>query len=103
MQSCGPLAPATLLPRSARARWLQGSTMFLARRETVAAHDGSGMRFEPLYHADRLRIINPLGDIGIVTLWSRVEQALEKLQAIRPELVDPSRSRIAAISNLYGD
>lgn len=63
----------------------------------------SRLKFEPLYHAGKIHVINPTGDVGVVTLWSRVEQGLKKFGDIDPQLVDPSRSRIAAISNLYGD
>jgi thymidylate synthase len=61
------------------------------------------MQFQPLYHADRITIINPTGDVGVITLWSPVEQALRKFEDIDPTLMDSARSRIAVVSNLYGD
>lgn len=59
--------------------------------------------FAPLYYTDRLRTVNPSGDVGIVTLWSPVRVIERRLSAARPELLDPDRSRVAVISNLYGD
>jgi thymidylate synthase len=59
--------------------------------------------FEPLYHAERLHVVNPEGDIGLVTLWSPLRSAKRRLREISPELLDPARSRIAVIANLYGD
>lgn len=60
------------------------------------------MKFEPLYYSDRLHLINPEGDIGIVTLWSRVEQLLHLLTQLEIDL-SPHTSRIAVIGNLYGN
>jgi hypothetical protein len=59
--------------------------------------------FEPLYHAERLHMVNPGGDIGLVTLWSPLRSAKRRLGEISAELLDPGRSRVAVISNLYGD
>jgi thymidylate synthase (methanogen type) len=63
----------------------------------------SRLIFDPVYYADRLKTINPAGDVGVVTLWSKVEDGVQKLKSIRAELVDPKTSRIAVVSNLYGD
>lgn len=59
--------------------------------------------FQPLYHADRISIVNPQGDVGLITLWSPLRTVKRKLADVAPETLDPSRSRIAAIGNLYGD
>lgn len=59
--------------------------------------------FQPLYHADRISIVNPQGDVGLITLWSPLRTVKRKLADVSPETLDPSRSRIAAIGNLYGD
>jgi hypothetical protein len=59
--------------------------------------------FEPLYHAERLHMVNPAGDLGVVTLWSPLRSAKRRLAEISAELLDPQRSRLAVISNLYGD
>jgi hypothetical protein len=59
--------------------------------------------FEALYHAERLHMVNPAGDVGIVTLWSPLRSARRRLAEISAELLDPARSRVAVISNLYGD
>jgi hypothetical protein len=59
--------------------------------------------FEALYHAERLHVVNPTGDVGIVTLWSPLRSAKRRLAEISAELLDPRRSRVAVISNLYGD
>ncbi|WP_028065048.1 thymidylate synthase [Solirubrobacter soli] len=56
--------------------------------------------FVALYHADRLRVINPHGDVGLITLWSPWRTVERKLPS---EVLDPARSRIAVAANLYGD
>ena len=61
------------------------------------------MRFEAIHFADRLRLINPEGDVGVVTLWSPVPQVLKYIQQLDETLLTPTRSRIAVIANLYGD
>lgn len=61
------------------------------------------MRFEPLHFADRLRVVNPEGDVGLVTLWSPWEAVERKLTEVDPAILDPARSRVAAIGSLYGD
>jgi thymidylate synthase len=61
------------------------------------------MRFEAIHFADRLRLINPGGDVGVVTLWSPVPQVLKYIDQLDHKLLTPARSRIAVIANLYGD
>jgi Thymidylate synthase len=61
------------------------------------------LTFVPLYFADRLRIVNPAGDVGLITLWSPVRTVERKLRTLDPELLSESRSRIAVIANLYGE
>lgn len=61
------------------------------------------MRFEPLHFADRLRVVDPEGDVGLVTLWSPWEAVQRKLTEVDPAILDPARSRVAAIGSLYGD
>ena len=61
------------------------------------------LTFEALYHQDRLHVVNPRGDVGLITLWSPVRTVRRKLDAIAPSLLDPGRSRIAVMANLYGD
>lgn len=60
------------------------------------------MKFEARYYAERLTLVNPEGDVGVVTLWSKVDSALN---LIRDAGVDLSRenSRIAVVANLYGN
>lgn len=60
------------------------------------------MRFEPLYYAERLHIVNPEGDVGVATLWSQVEQVRKLLGEIGIDL-DPRSSRVAVLANLYGN
>jgi thymidylate synthase len=60
------------------------------------------VKFEPLYFAERLHIINPEGDVGIATLWSQVEQVRKLLEEFGIDLA-PQTSRIAVIANLYGN
>jgi hypothetical protein len=59
--------------------------------------------FEALYYSELLHTVNPSGDVGLVTLWSPLQSAERTLDSISPAILDPERSRIVAISNLYGD
>jgi thymidylate synthase len=52
--------------------------------------------FEPLYHGDRLRVLNPRGDVGLLTMWS-------PLPAVERRLDFSRLGRVAVMSNLYGD
>ena len=61
------------------------------------------LAFEPLYHGDRLHVVNPRGDVGLITLWSPARSVRRKLEELAPELLDPARSRVAVMANLYGD
>ncbi|MDQ8043924.1 MAG: hypothetical protein REI11_04925, partial [Patulibacter sp.] len=61
------------------------------------------LTFEPLAYGDRITVINPVGDVGVITLWSPQRSVLKKLAAVAPSAVDPATSRIAAVANLYGD
>lgn len=65
-----------------------------------AAGDG---RFHALYYAELLHPVNPTGDVGLITLWSTVSTVERKLATVSPEILDPERSRIAVVANLYGD
>lgn len=60
-------------------------------------------RFEALHHARLLHVVNPLGDVGLITLWSPWAAVERKLRAEAPGLLHPGASRIAVIANLYGD
>ena len=58
------------------------------------------MTFDALYYADRVNVINPAGDVGLITLWSPFRTVKRKLSAV----LDPAEgSRVAAVANLYGD
>ena len=59
--------------------------------------------FDALYFDDLLHHVNPAGDVGLLTLWTPYEAARRKLGELAPELLDPLRSRIAVVANLYGD
>jgi hypothetical protein len=59
--------------------------------------------FDARYHAELIHQVNPLGDVGVLTLWSPVASAKRRLHAISPEILDPATGRVAVISNLYGD
>lgn len=61
------------------------------------------MRFEALHYPDRVHTVNPLGDVGVITLWSPFRTVKRKLDEAAPAVLDPHRSRVAAVSNLYGD
>lgn len=60
-------------------------------------------RFTALHHADRLHLVNPLGDTGILTLWSTHSAARRRLTEASPGILDPTTTRVAVLSNLYGD
>ena len=60
------------------------------------------MHFEPIFYREKLHLVNPKGDIGIITLWSSVSQTLAKLASLGIDL-DQTTSRIAVIGNLYGN
>ena len=60
------------------------------------------MKFEALYYQDRLKIVNPEGDVAITTLWSKVESAYQILEEAGVDLA-PATSRIGPIANLYGN
>jgi thymidylate synthase len=60
------------------------------------------MKFEARYYEGRLKIINPNGDVGIVTLWSKVDSALRIIEEAGVDLSEQT-SRIAVVANLYGN
>jgi thymidylate synthase len=60
------------------------------------------VKFEALYYQDRLKIVNPEGDVAITTLWSKVESAYQILEEAGVDL-SPESSRIGPIANLYGN
>lgn len=73
-------------------------------RPTVAKDSvPEALVFDPLYYRDRLRIVNPRGDVGVITLWSPVATVERKLRATDAGFLDRDGSRIAVIANLYGD
>jgi thymidylate synthase len=61
------------------------------------------MRFEPLYFGDRLHVVNPEGDVGLVVLWTPLAAATRRLEQLAPGLVSDAGSRVAVVANLYGD
>lgn len=60
------------------------------------------MAFIPLHYRDRLTIINPCGDVGIVTLWSPVRVVRDHLARLAVDLEGES-ARIAVMGTLYGE
>jgi thymidylate synthase len=60
------------------------------------------MHFEALYYADRLKIVNPAGDVALCTLWSKVDSAIKILEDAGVDL-SPETSRLALATNLYGN
>lgn len=60
------------------------------------------MQFEAIYYADRLKTVNPRGDIAICTLWSKTESAHRILEEAGVDL-NPETSRLCLIANLYGN
>src|SRR5205814_6304617 len=87
---------ASLLPRGIRgARRVRRAG---GRRDRGGA--GGRLTFDALYYADRVNVINPVGDVGLITLWSPFRTVKRKLSAV----LDPAEgSRVAAVANLYGD
>ncbi|QQR69297.1 MAG: hypothetical protein IPI58_01015 [Alphaproteobacteria bacterium] len=60
------------------------------------------LSFEPLYYKERLNLINPTGDVGVATLWTPVNTAVDYMKNLGIDL-GPETSRIAVVANLYGD
>lgn len=60
------------------------------------------MDFQPLYFHKELTILNPRGDVGVLTLWSRPEWVFGRLKDLGTDLT-PETSRIVAIGTLYGN
>ncbi|MBF0097121.1 MAG: hypothetical protein HQM04_10855 [Magnetococcales bacterium] len=58
--------------------------------------------FEPLYYQDRLQVVNPQGDVGVVTLWTPPGVIGKKLQQWGIDL-QPHTARIAVLGTLYGN
>ncbi len=58
--------------------------------------------FIPLHYQDRLTIINPKGDVGIVTFWSPPRTILNRLDHLGIDL-ETDRSRVAVVGTLYGE
>jgi hypothetical protein len=61
------------------------------------------LSFEPLYYAEKLDLVNTTGDVGVIVLWTPMKAARRKLAEMSPDILDPLRSRVAVIANLYGD
>lgn len=61
------------------------------------------LAFESLfdYPDDRFRVVNPHGDIGVLTMWTKLDRAVPRLASIVPEALAPG-GRIAVISQCYG-
>lgn len=60
------------------------------------------MEFIPLHFGNQLRVVNPRGTIGMVTLWSRIDYVYRRLEAAGVDL-DPGSSSIAVLGTLYGN
>ncbi len=68
----------------------------------TALSSSTDLCFDPRFFGDRLIVVNPAGDIGVVTLWSNTEQAHKMLCRADVDM-SPESSRIAAIGNLFGN
>ncbi|MCK5716132.1 MAG: hypothetical protein KAH77_01495 [Thiomargarita sp.] len=55
------------------------------------------MKFEPLFYQNKLDIINPSGDVGILTCWSNPHKIRKLLQN------NDALSRVALITNFFGN
>jgi thymidylate synthase len=60
------------------------------------------MEFVPLHFGDRLTVINPVGAIGVVTLWSRIDYVMARFLQAGVGL-DEETSPIAVFGTLYGN
>lgn len=60
------------------------------------------LAFVPIHCAQSLIIINPYGTVGLLTLWSRPDVVMERLQRRGVDL-HPETSPIAAVGTLYGN
>ena len=60
------------------------------------------MEFIPLYYKEKLDIINPCGDVGIVSLWSPSKVVRKHLQRSGIDLTH-NTARIAVIGTLFGE
>jgi len=60
------------------------------------------MEFKPIHFADRLRVINVYGTVGIITLWSSVDFVMKRFRDAGIDL-NESSSKIAVFGNLYGE
>ncbi len=60
------------------------------------------MEFVPLYFGSKLKIVNPCGRIGIITLWSKIEFVEQTLTNLDIDLA-PETSKVAVIGNLFGN
>jgi len=61
------------------------------------------LSWQALHYGDRIRVINPYGDTGLVTLWTTPELVIARLNELDSSLLNPNSSRVAAVGNLYGD
>jgi hypothetical protein len=58
--------------------------------------------FDPVYFGERLRVLNPDGDVGFCSFWSPISKAVDKLAEADPEAA-AGRGRVAVVGHLYGD
>ncbi|MFQ3548691.1 MAG: thymidylate synthase [Armatimonadota bacterium] len=59
------------------------------------------MEFKPIYFADKIKIINPFGRLGVVTLWSKLDYVENVFNELKIPLDE--NSPIAVMGNLYGN
>lgn len=60
------------------------------------------MKFDPVYFKEKLKIINPYGAIGVVTLWSGIDYIYRMFHHHGIDM-NPETSPIAVMGNLYGE
>lgn len=60
------------------------------------------MEFKPLYYKNNLEIINPEGDTGIITLWSKPDSIKEEIFSKYPSL-SKKDSPLVTITSFYGN
>lgn len=60
------------------------------------------MQFEPIFFKNKIAVLNPEGFIGVVTLWSKPQWVIDRMEEAGINLSEDS-SPIAAVGTLYGN
>lgn len=80
---------------------MSGDQEVILQMQRNDAQDGE-MDFIPLHYASKLKVVNPRGRIGIITLWSKIEFVEQTLTNLGIDTA-PETSKIAVMGNLFGN